>query len=148
MEHLEHPTLQIWEERKAWFESINEQAQGQGGSFFLSEQACALTADVQVTFCAGAWTAVIILAMAVVDAALRETEMPGFTGNTQRLLAEAGANPQLQALRCRRNALVHLDPERPAITVEQQWFNRDQLEAEARLAVQLMFEAFYLSPGT
>jgi hypothetical protein len=148
MDHLEHPTLQIWEKRKGCFESMNEQAQGRGGCFFLSEQACALTADVQATFCAGAWSAVIIMTVAVVDAALRETELPGFTGNTQRLLTEAGANPKLQELRRRRNALVHLNPENPAITFEHQWFNRDQLEAEARQAVELMFEAFYLSPGT
>ena len=114
----------------------------------LSEQACALTADVQAIFSAGAWIAVIILVMAVVDAALRETELPAFTGNTQQLLSKAGANSQLQALRRRRNSLVHLDPERPAITVDQQWFNRNQLEAEARQAVELMFEAFYLTPGS
>lgn len=126
---------------------MEEQARGEG-SFLLSEQACALTAEVQAVFCAGAWAAVIILALAVVDAALRETELPGFTGNTQQLLAQAGANPRLQALRRRRNTLVHLNPESPAITVDQQWSDRAQLEQEARQAITLMFEAFYLSPGT
>jgi len=147
VDHFEHPSVEVWEERRTWFDSMEEQPRGES-SFLLSEQACALTAEVQAVFCAGAWAAVIILALAVVDSALRETELPGFTGNTQQLLAQAGATPRLQALCRRRNALVHLNPESPAITVDQQWLNRDQLEAEARQAVELMFEAFYWSPGT
>lgn len=114
----------------------------------VSEQACALTADVQAAFCAGAWVAVIVLAMAVVDASLRETEVPGFSGNTKELIRIAGASPQLQSLRVRRNAFVHLNPDHPAITVDQQWADRERLEQEARSAVTLMFEAFYLSPWT
>ena len=47
-----------------------------------------------------------------------------------------------------RLAAEHLDPENPAITVDQQWDNRKELEQEARQAVELMFEAFYLDPGT
>ena len=54
MQHLEHPSRELWEERRQWFESVDEQCQGQG-CYMLSEQACALTADVQSAFCAGAW---------------------------------------------------------------------------------------------
>lgn len=147
MDHLEHPSAEVWEERRVWFERVEEDARGQG-SFMVSEQACALTADVQAVFCAGAWAAVIVLTMAVVDAALRETEVPGFTGNTKELIRAAGASAQLQSLRARRDAFVHVNPENPAITVDQQWADRDQLEREARSAVMLMFEAFYLSPWT
>jgi len=86
--------------------------------------------------------------MAVVDAALRETDVPGFEGNTAQLIEAAGANQELQSLRRRRNALVHVRPENPAITVDEQWADRNQLEAEARRAVELMFEAFYISSGT
>ena len=116
------------------------------GSYLVSEQACALTADVQATFCAGAWAGVVVLAMAVVDAALRETEVPGFKGNTKELIQAADANPRLQAMRESRNALIHVDPENPALTVDQQWADRRKLEAEAREAVELMFEAFYIGP--
>jgi hypothetical protein len=84
--------------------------------------------------------------MAVVDAALRETEVPGFEGNTKKLIDTAGANPRLQMMRERRNTLIHVDPENPAITVDQQWTDRANLEAEAREAVKLMFEAFYIGP--
>jgi hypothetical protein len=103
---------------------------------------------VQNAFCAGAWVAVIVLALAVVDAQLREIEAPGFDGSTKKLLEELGMNQDLQKLRKRRNAIIHIDIENPAITVDQQWLNRDELEKEARIAIKLMFEAFYVSPGT
>jgi hypothetical protein len=145
MEHLEHPPRGVWEQRRRWFEAQEEEFRGQG-NYFVSEQACALIAEVQSVFCAGAWIAVIILAMAVIDAQLRETEVPAFEGNTMRLLEEAGANPAIQQLRKRRNALIHLNPDDPAITVDRQWDNRAQLEADARDTVRLMFEAFYIGP--
>lgn len=85
--------------------------------------------------------------MAVVDSQLREFT-PGFMGSTKRLLMDAQVNPKLQQLRERRNAIIHLDAESPAITVDQQWTNRKELEQEAKQAVELMFEAFYSDPGT
>jgi hypothetical protein len=145
MEDLEHPPRKLWEERRGWFESVEQKARGKG-NYLVSEQACALTAEVQVAFCAGAWAGVIILAMAVVDAALRETEVVGFKGNAKELIEAADANPKLQRMRERRNALVHINPEKPALTVDQQCSERDKLEAEARQAVELMFEAFYIGP--
>lgn len=145
MQHLEHPSRETWEQRRNWFEQVEEQARGQG-NYLVSEQACALTADVQATFCAGAWLGVIVMAMAVVDAALRETEVPGFNGSTKELIEAADADPKLQAMRKRRNALIHTDPDNPALTVDQQWSDRAHMEAEAREAVELMFEAFYIGP--
>jgi hypothetical protein len=145
MEHIEHPSHKIWEQRRRWFESVEEKARGEG-NYIVSEQACALTADVQAAFCTGAWAGVIILSMAVVDAALRETEVPGFKGNTKMLIEAADANPRLQIIRERRNALVHIDPEKPALTVDQQWSERDKLEEEAKEAVELMFDSFYIGP--
>jgi hypothetical protein len=145
MEHIEHPSHKIWEQRRRWFESVEEKARGEG-NYIVSDQACALTADVQAAFCTGAWAAVIILSMAVVDAALRETEVPGFKGNTKKLIEAADANPGLQIIRERRNALVHIDPEKPALTVDQQWSERDKLEEEAKEAVELMFDSFYIGP--
>jgi hypothetical protein len=147
MDHLDLPASHLWDARRAWFEQVEETARG-AGSYLVSEQACALTVDVQACFCAGAWLGVIVLAAAVVDAALRETGVSGFNGNSKDLIEQAGANPELQKLRKRRNSLVHVPKDKPAITVDQQWANRADLEAEAREAVALMFEAFYLSPGT
>jgi glycine/serine hydroxymethyltransferase len=148
VDHLEAPSPELWNKRKLWFESIEKQNRNPLGSYILSEQACALTAEVQATFCAGAWAGTIILVMAVVDASLREVEVPGFKGDSKKLIQEAKANPKLQILRKRRNALVHINSDQPALTVDQQWSDRDKLELEAREAVKLMFEAFYMTPGT
>jgi hypothetical protein len=145
MNWLDYPSEELWESRRRWFEEMSESYSGEG-AYFVSEQACALIGEVQIAFCAGAWIAVIVLAMAVVDAQLRETEVPEFIGNTRQLLIAAEANPELQCLRQRRNAIIHLDPDRPAITVEQQWGNHKELEREAREAIKLMFEAFYIGP--
>ena len=145
MEHLEYPPRALWDARRDWFELQDEEFQGMGG-YVVSEQACALIAEVQAVFCAGAWIAVIILVMSVVDAQLRETEVPDFSGSTCQLLNMLNVNKDLQHLRKRRNALVHIDHANPAITVDQQWLCRKQLENEARNAVRLMFEAFYSNP--
>ena len=147
MKHLEYPSRDTWEQRRAWFEQVEAGARAEG-SFFVSEQACALTADVQAAFCVGAWAAVIILAMAVVDAALRQDEVPEPSGNTKHLIVAAGANRALQTLRVRRNAFVHVKRGKPALTVDEQWTDRAKLEGETTSAVRLMFEAFYLTPGT
>jgi hypothetical protein len=139
MDWLEQPSAELWEVRRRWFDVLGESLAGEG-SYFVSEQACALIGEVQTAFCAGAWVAVLVLAMAVVDTQLRETELPGFKGNTQQLLDAVRADPGLQRLRERRNAIIHIRPENPTIIVDQQWANRAELEQEARHAVKLMFE--------
>lgn len=148
MDHLDCPPPELWEERQRWIENLAFSYENKAGSYDLSEQACALTAEVQSAFCAGAWGAVIIMALCVVEAQLKEWDVPGFKGNMKELLKLAGANPSLQKLRKRRNQLVHVNPEQPAITVDQQWADRNALETEAREAIELMFEALFSSPGT
>ncbi len=108
----------------------------------MSEQASALFGEVRTAFCAGAWIAVIVLVLAVVDAQLRETEASGFEGGTKRLFESLGKDPRFQALRERRNALVHVHPDSAAITVDDMWFKQSEIEQEARHAVTLMFEVF------
>jgi hypothetical protein len=145
MDLFEHPSEEIWNERQKLFEKCEEEYRGEG-SYIVSDQACALIAEVECVFCAGAWVAVIILTMAVIDAQLRETEVPDFEGNTADLINLAGANQAIHDLRKRRNKLIHIDVNDPAITVDQQWENRDTLESEAREAIELMFETFYIGP--
>lgn len=147
MIYLDHPSVEIWNERKCWFEQSIEQAQGLG-SYFLSEQACALIAETQVTFCAGAWIGVTILAHAVIEGQLREVEVPDFKGSSYQLLHIIGADDELHWLRKRRNELLHLNPLNPAVTVDQLWNEQDRLEADARKAVGLMLMTFFMSPGT
>ncbi len=143
MIHLEHPSNEMWELRRNWFEQKAEPPDD--GGYLLSEQACAVVVDLQCAFCAGAWIAVVVLAAAAIDAHLHDAE--GFTGNAKRAIDEAGADLQLHTLRKRRNALIHSDPDSPAITVDQQWSERVRLEEDARLAVELVFRVFYANPS-
>jgi hypothetical protein len=145
MEHIEHPLQEVWEERREWFECL---AEPKNGGYLLGEQSTALVGDIQSVFCAGAWVAVVILAAAVVDGHLREAEFPDAQGNAQKLIDQAGGDPRLHSLRKRRNALVHVNPTNAAITVGQQYTDRNQLEHEARSAVRLMFEVIYAFPST
>jgi hypothetical protein len=143
MIHLEHPSNETWELRRNWFEQKAEPPDD--GGYLLSEQAGAVVVDLQCAFCAGAWIAVVVLAAAAIDAHLHDAE--GFTGNAKRAIDEAGADLQLHTLRKRRNALIHSDPDSPAITVDQQWSERVRLEEDARLAVELVFRVFYANPS-
>lgn len=143
MIHLEHPSSELWEERRDWFEQ--KAGPPDEGGYLLSEQACAITADLQCAFCAGAWIAVIVMAAAAVDAHLHDAE--GFSGNAKCVIDTAGADAQLHDLRKRRNAIIHADTSKPAFTVDQQWSERPQLEEDARLAVELVFRVFYADPS-
>jgi hypothetical protein len=145
MDHFEHPSMELWEQRRVWIESL-AQPPSEWAGYTISEQAAALTADVRAAFCAGAWVAVIVLAAAVIDAQLREDALPGFRGNSKSLIANAGLDERYQNLRKRRNTLVHVDIENPSLTVDNQWSDRSSLEQEARGSVCLMFETFWLDP--
>lgn len=146
MEHLEPPSENLWNQRRDWFESQLTECE-ERASYLVSEQACALMAEVQACYCAGAWVAVIILAYTVLDAQLVETEVPGFKGNSKELLECLGFGEEYQKLRLRRNRIIHLRPEDPAITVDQQWCARPELEAEAENAIRLMLAAFFSNPS-
>ena len=139
MEQLERPDETLWDERRLWFEE-REAARGRAGAQAPSEQACALMIDLQAAFCAGAWSAVIVLAAAIVDAqapagADRRADIPGVERKT------------LRWLRGLRNRLVHEDPGNPAITIEDHWLNRDTWERWARRAVEAALDALYPAPG-
>lgn len=137
------PDRDAWGKRRHWFDEAGKAAEGLGEIWDTSEQVEALFVDVKIAFCAGAWLAVIILAAAVVDTHLREYQVPeGFVGNAARLLDAAHADPALHGLRQRRNALMHLDDRQaPAVTINDRWDKRPELEGEAREAVHLMFRA-------
>lgn len=142
----EPPTVEEWQRRRCWFDKELEKATGQG-SYLVSEQACALSIELERLYCSGAWVAVVIVAMAVVDAQLRETEVCGFRGNTKELINVSEAEPDLHWLRRLRNAYVHVDPDRPAITVDRHLGEQGRLERDARRAILLAFKAFFMSPG-
>ncbi len=139
MEQLDPPDAVLWDERRLWFEE-REAARARAGAPAPSEQACALMIDLQAAFCAGAWSAVIVLAAAIVDAqapagAERRADVPGVERKT------------LRWLRGLRNRLVHEDPGNPAITIEDHWLNRDTWERSARRAVEAALDALYPAPS-
>jgi hypothetical protein len=132
MEQLDLPGDEVWSERRFWFEDLESEA-GRSGAPSPSEQACALMIDLQAVYCAGAFSAVVILASAIVE-------------------AQGGADPVTPELRRARrwlqdlrNRLVHEDREQPVITVEDHWLRRNEWQAVARRAILLAFGAFY--PG-
>ncbi len=139
MEQLDPPDMVLWDERRLWFEE-REAARARAGAPAPSEQACALMIDLQAAFCAGAWSAAIVLAAAIVDAqalpgAPREAEVPGVERKT------------LRWLRGLRNRLVHEDPANPVITIEDQWMKRVKWERLSRRAVGAALGALYAAPG-
>ena len=121
MEQLERPDEATWDERRLWFEE-REATFAQGGAETLSEQACALMIDLQATFCAGIWSAVVILAAAIVDLQAGEGSLAGLD------------KKERDWLRLLRNALVHEHPKRPGLTMRDQWTGRDRWERKARRA--------------
>ncbi len=138
MEQLDRPEEAVWDERRLWFEA-REAACAKSGAPAPSEQACALMIDLQAAFCAGAFSAAIVLAAAIVDAqappgAARDAEVAGIDRKT------------LRWLRGLRNRLVHEDPANPAITIEAHWTGRDVWERRARRAVEAAFAALYTGP--
>jgi hypothetical protein len=146
MDHLEPPSEEIWSQRRNWFESQLGEHEDRA-AYLVSEQACALMAEVQSCYCAGAWVAVIVLAYTVLDAQLLETEVSGFKGNSKELLECLGYGEEYQQLRLRRNRLIHFRPDESAITVDQQYGTRPELEDEAKKAVRLMLAAFFSNPS-
>ncbi len=135
MEQLERPEEAIWDARRIWFEA-REGSCATAGAPAPSEQACALMIDLQAAYCAGAFSAAIVLAAAIVDA----QAIPASS-------REAGVDRKtLRWLRGLRNRLVHEDPANPALTIEDHWMKRDVWEGRARRAVEAAFAALY--PGS
>ena len=74
MDQLECPTSDVWEQRRQWFEQRLDEAQHPLASYIVSDHATALLVDLQACYCAGAWIAVVILSISIIDAQLRESE--------------------------------------------------------------------------
>jgi hypothetical protein len=148
MEQLEHPDFGIWDERKEWFENELENMQHPLASYFLSDQATALLVDLQSCYCSGSFLAVIILSVSIIDAQLRETEAVNNKIGTAKLLDEYFTGKDINWMRKLRNNYVHVDIDNPALTIDDQYTNREQMESDARHAIQMVIHAFFQSPGT
>jgi hypothetical protein len=131
IELVEHPDEATWEERRRWLAEIESEA-ARDGAKALSEQATALTVELQRCFCAGAWAAAVIVAAAVVDAQSLYAGFPGGPLGDERAW-----------LRGERNRLMHEDRQRPALTVEDLWLKGPEWEKAARRAVRLALASLY-----
>jgi hypothetical protein len=131
IELVERPDETTWEDRRRWLADVETEASrdGAGG---LSEQATALTVELQRCFCAGAWAAVLILAGAIVDAQSLYAGFPHDRHSDERAW-----------LRGERNRLMHEDRLRPALTVEDLWLKEPEREKAARRATRLALAALY-----
>jgi len=148
MEQLEYPDFEIWEERRKWFENELESKQHPMASYLVSDQGTALLVELQSCYCAGAFLAVIILSVSIIDAQLRETEAMDNKIGTAKLLDEYFTGKDINWLRKLRNKYVHVDIDNSALTIDDQYNNRKQMESDARLAIQMVIHAFFQSPGT
>lgn len=107
----------------------------------------ALLVELETVFGAGAWVATVILAVAVIEAHLREQAIASGRVvdaylNAGTLFAEAGLDERFDVLRRVRNRALHVsDP--PTLTVDMHWFEAERLEAEARFAIRLVATALY-----
>lgn len=133
MEHLEHPDLETWEERRLWFEGLQAEAGDRGAAPVLSEQAVALMIDLQAVYCAGAWAATVVLAATIVE-------------SQRRLLrADDALREELAWLRRMRNQLIHEDAKRPLLSLQDQWTGRGDWEKHARRAIMVTFAVLHPS---
>lgn len=148
MNQLEHPSEQVWEQRRKWFENKLEEKQHPLGSYLVSDQATALLVDLQSCYCSGAWLAIIFLSVSIIDAQLREMEASDQKINTARLFTDYSTGNDIHWLRQLRNRYVHVDLSSPALVIDDQYNKRNFMKADAERAINLVMHAFFQSPGT
>ena len=138
------------EARTRWFADVMA-GRGTGGrqtpGVAVGDHTQALLVELETVFGAGAWIATVILAVAVIEAHLREQAIASGQAvdpylNAGRLFAEAGLDERFDTLRRARNRALHVsDP--PTLRVDMHWFEAERLEAEARFAVRMVATALY-----
>jgi hypothetical protein len=146
MEHLDYPDRSVWSDRCNWFNDLLEEKQG-WGQYMVSEQAAALSSELLAVFCCGAWYTVIILSMAVIEAQIREYELPGQKGSVFQLAKQMSINPDFDWLRKQRNALVHLNTAQSGVSMDDYSLKGSELEQNAKRAIHIVFDALFMSPG-
>jgi len=148
MAYADIPDPETWHSRERWLQDMEESAQHPQASYLVSAQGTFLSRDMDLAFCSGAWAAVIIIAHAVIDATLRDTESGDYQSSSHKLF---GDDDDLQWLRRRRNLLIHVREDQTTIDeaelhrIEE---NYASLEPDARRAVRLVFRVMYANPGT
>lgn len=147
MENIfDHPTVELWQIRRDWLDTEIENAQT-GLVYDVSDHATALFMDMQIAFCSGAWLCVIIVAVSVIDAHLRECEAVNNKMGTANLLSEYFQGEDVNWLRKLRNRYVHMNADTPAFRMNDWFTKKDDFEGDARKAVKMAISALFQNPG-
>jgi len=88
---------------------------------------------------------VIILAHAVIDGTIRDTESGDYRSSSKTIF---DGDPDLEWLRKRRNSLVHVREDYDPSEFDAMDGYPMSLEDDARRAMILVFRTFYANPGT
>lgn len=143
MEQLDAPDPLLWDDRRLWFEERHTEF-SQKGTGGIDEQAAALVVDLQAAYCAGIWSAVILLAAAAVESQLREHRRRG----CKRAEPRAGERPRdLRWLRNLRNRLLHAGTDKAALSIEDHWQAREVWRKRAERAILTTLHFLYPEPG-
>lgn len=149
MDQIGHPSEELWEQRRIWFEDLFDIETKRGADYLIGEQATGLLVDLQAVYCAGAFIACVILGCTIIDSHLREIAAgPEFEGGIQASFGLSKFPTELEWLRQRRNRLVHFKEGRGlAITVDDHFDKRAGHEEDAKRAVALVASVFFENPG-
>jgi hypothetical protein len=144
MELYDFPNRDSWDKRRVWLDRVIDERCI--GGYDVSEQAAALTLELQNIFCCGAWHTVIILSVAIVDAHFRDVERPDHKGSTADLVKQIGFKSDFEWLRKKRNKLVHIDVTNPIASLDDYLLKKEALEEEAKKAIEIVFDALFMFP--
>lgn len=137
------PTQLVWESRREKFMGLENVALGDR-PFSNHPQIEPLIYELQCAFCAGAWLAVVMLALAMVEVYLHSN---GVRNRKEwgQFLGPLGLSEKVIWLCSRRNALLHMQNERnPSIEMEQILYDRNDLYRDAKQAVAIAFKVVFI----
>jgi hypothetical protein len=133
MRTLAPPDPKLWQSRAEWFWRAHDINAGPH-ALDLGPRADMLLAELEALFCVGAWASVVIVAWALVEAEQRaEARALASRGREQRM------EPDIDWLRERRNALVHIGPDQANEAAP----DEDALEQMAQGAVRVAFKTLF-----
>lgn len=142
MELFDYPDPQIWLQRRSFIDGLLAENDLQETSL-VSDHATALFMDLQAVFCAGAWLAVIIVSVSVIDAYLRDIHDVPNSVPINELLTKFYKGDHADWLRKIRNGYVHLHPDRTELVMNVQFNERSRLEQDAIRAMRMVVGALF-----
>ena len=150
MAFADHVNEPLWSHRYSWLRQNEEKESHPRASYLLSSHGIFITYDLEISFCAGAWVSVIVLAHSAIDSTIRDTEILDYRSNSKAIFND---DEELEWLRKLRNALVHVKKgEKSKILPEGDMDNidtyHDNLEDSAKRAMKLVYRTLYANAGT